>query len=586
MGIQSAVKSPLTIGRQRAVLSRFSGRHLLGVSILTAFIAALYTVFSLVYYIRFRDTSYDLVIFDQAIRSYSHFHLGISIIKGVHNGFGPHFSVLGDHFSPILATLAPLYWVYNGPQTLVIAQAVLFSLAIPPLWLFTRRAFGGGGWKATTSAYLVCAAYGLSWPIAEAAAFDFHEAAFAPVLIAIALERIQAGRLRSALIALGFLLLVKEDMGLLVAGIGLYLLVSFTPTLPRQRLVALGLLVGGLAYSMFAVYVLIPAFGGRADYYWAYSSLGNNVPQVLAHILRHPLSAIKMIFRPWYKTRTIKWLLAAFGFLPLLSPITLAVLPLLLERMLNSQFPSWWLMKFQYNAYIVVLLICAAVDTAARLDRWATTNRWATKMWAIMTARPEQAVEPLAAATPAPALAAATPETLADAPAADVASPATEVPVRAPRTRALDSRKLGAGVVSLALCFGMFGASIYAIKAIPESPLKQMVHAGFYEQTRRTRAATAAVNAVPSGVVVEAANDLGPSLSSRDTVLLWDGEHAPLGSPWIIADTRLKVMTFDDLAAQRARVALLIRSGYKVVFQRNGYWVLHRVSGHSAGATS
>ena len=104
------------------------------------------------------------------------------------------------------------------------AQAVLFALAIPPLWVFTRRAFGGGG-KATAAAYLVSVAYALSWPIASALAFDFHEVAFAPVLTAVALERLQAGRLRTALIALGALLLVKEDMGLLVAGIGVYLAV-------------------------------------------------------------------------------------------------------------------------------------------------------------------------------------------------------------------------------------------------------------------------------------------------------------------------------------------------------------------------
>ena len=142
----------------------------------------------------FRDSSYDLVIFDQAMRSYAHFQPGISIIKGVHNGFGPHFSVLGDHFSPILAALAPLYWIHDGPQTLLVAQSVLFALAIPPLWIFTRRAFGGCGWKATTAAYLICIAYGLSWPLAGAAGFDFHEVAFAPVLTAIAMERFQAGR--------------------------------------------------------------------------------------------------------------------------------------------------------------------------------------------------------------------------------------------------------------------------------------------------------------------------------------------------------------------------------------------------------
>ena len=46
------------------------------------------------------------------------------------------------------------------------------------------------------------------------------------MLIAVALERLQAGRLRTALIALAALLLVKEDMGLLVAGIGIYLAVA------------------------------------------------------------------------------------------------------------------------------------------------------------------------------------------------------------------------------------------------------------------------------------------------------------------------------------------------------------------------
>lgn len=80
---------------------------------------------------------------------------GISIIKGDHNGFGPNFSVLGDHFSPIIAILAPFYWIYNGPQTL------MFALAVPPLRVHTRRAFGGerSGRTAVAAAYCVSAAY-------------------------------------------------------------------------------------------------------------------------------------------------------------------------------------------------------------------------------------------------------------------------------------------------------------------------------------------------------------------------------------------------------------------------------------------
>jgi uncharacterized membrane protein len=566
MGIQSAVKSPLWVGRQRAALSRSSAVHIGGVGILTALIAAIYSVFALVLYARFRDSSYDLVIFDQAVRSYAHFHPGISIIKGVHNGFGPHFSVLGDHFSPILAALAPLYWIYSGPQTLLIAQAVLFALAIPPLWVFTRRAFGGGGWKATSAAYLICVAYGLSWPLAEAVAFDFHEVAFAPVLTAIALERFQAGRLRSALIALGALLLVKEDMGLLVAGIGLYLAVSLTPTVHRQRIVGIALIVVGVAYTAFATYILIPAFGGRADYYWAYASLGSDVPQVVLHIIRHPLSSLRTVFAPGSKARTIKWLVGAFCFLPLLSPIALAAVPLLLERMLNSKFPNWWVLHYQYNAYLLVILVCAAVDTAARLDRWAT------RAWnALAARRTPLAVTSAGAVTTTGAPAGAT----AGTPREVTAGPAPEFGAGA--------RRAGAGVAALGICFAIFAASVYTV---PRFPLKQVVQASFYQQTTRTRAAAAADDAVPSGVVVEAANDLGPELSSRDTVLLWDGEHPPLGSPWIVADVKRHEMTFANVTAQRARVALLLRSGYKIVFERDGYLVLHRESQRASRANT
>jgi uncharacterized membrane protein len=106
---------------------RWRNPHLIAVGALTVVMAGLYCVFALAQFYTFRTSSYDLVIFDEAVRSYSHFLPGTSIIKGLHNGFGPHFSELGDHWSPILAALAPLYWIFSGPQTLLVAQAVLFA---------------------------------------------------------------------------------------------------------------------------------------------------------------------------------------------------------------------------------------------------------------------------------------------------------------------------------------------------------------------------------------------------------------------------------------------------------------------------
>jgi uncharacterized membrane protein len=573
--------------RAVARLWRWDRTHVIGVGALTAVIAAIYSLYALILFDTYRESNYDLVIFDQAIRSYSRFHLGISIIKGLHDGFGPNFSVLGDHFSPIDMALAPLYWIWDGPQTLLVAQAVLFALAIPWLWVFTRRAMGGSGRKATAAAYLACVGYGLSWPLAAAVAFDYHEVAFVPVLTAIALERLQAGRLRSALIALGVLLLVKEDMGLLVAGIGVFLAVSVSPTVRRQRLVGLILVVVGIGYTLFATDVLIPAFGGRANYYWAYSHLGNNVPQVISHLLHHPGQFFQLMVTPSVKLRTWKWLFAAFCFLPLLSPLTLAALPLLVERMLaDPQYSHWWGTHFQYNAFIVTILVFAAVDGAVRLDRWAT------RAWRYLEAR-RPVGGPVSSPEVAPAEAAGAGSLAAPVVAAPVTAAVDETPSAGAGTGTTDAgggageavtdtsgvlrpvRRIGTGVVGLACCAAICAAGFFTV---PDFALGRMLRASFYQMTPREEAIAAADAMVPSGVVVAAANFVGSELSGRDTVLMWDGDGyaSPYAAPWVVADIHRNELGFATLADQRADVALLQSHGYRVLFRSYGIIVLHR----------
>jgi uncharacterized membrane protein len=536
MGIRATVESTLARhGGGEQAGSRRSG-HALGVAALTALVAAGYCVFALAQYYTFRDAADDLVIFDQAVRSYAHFQAGTSIFIGLHLGFGPHFPLLANHWSPILISLAPLYWIYNGPQTLLVAQAVLFAAAIPPLWLFTRRAFGGGR-KAVAAAYLVSVAYALSWPIASALAFNFHEVAFAPVLMAVALERLQAGRLRAALIALGILLLVKEDMGLFVAGVGLYLAVARPRVVSRQRLVATILIVAGVAYTWFAADVLIPAVGGHANGYWDYDSLGPNVPQAAWHVITHP-GSLSVLVTPRVKLFTMLWLVGAFCFLPLLSPITLATLPLLLERMLANTSANWWVTPFQYNAYLVIVLACAAVDGAARLDRF------------LARARQRRAT-------------------------AAAAAEAAEGPS--------DSR--GTGTAGLACAAALCAVAVFLVPRFAFGPA---LHPSFYHRDGEMKAIAAADALVPSGVIVAAVNKAGSQLSARDTVVLWDGDGGtpPLLASWVVANIRHKQFTFHTVAEQKQRVAFLERNGYKVVFFRHGYVVLHRTGSPGASASS
>ena len=483
------------------------------VGALTVAAACVYCLDSLVLLRRFLATTFDLVIFDQGIRGYAHVAAPVSIARGISDGEGAHFMLLADHWSPALALLAPLYWIHDRPATLLVAQGVLFALAIPPLWAYTRRRLCAG------PAYFTCVAYALSLPVMEAVIFDFHEVAFVPALTALMVERFDAGKRWHGIAAAAALLLVKEDMGLLVAGFGGYLLLARWRS---EKWTGLGLVAGGIFATWAATRLLIPAFGGSATFYWAYGQFGSTLGSALLNVITHPLHALHVFVTPWVKVRTMVGLLAMFGFLPLASPMVVAVLPLLAERMLASGYPLWWQAKFQYNAFLVMMLCCAAVDGAARLQRhwpqrWNTvlTYPWSRPAWL----RRDGAPWP----------------------------PAT--------------------LWAAAICAA-------ALVYLPSSPFGPLLKPGFYGVNARMRAAAAAIAHVPAGVEVEAANNIGPRLSGRDTVLLLDG--TPRWAPWVVGDTIGLDFPFCTPSQQAEEVAYLRANGYTQVFADRGYVVLHR----------
>ncbi|WUH96996.1 DUF2079 domain-containing protein [Spirillospora sp. NBC_00431] len=469
--------------------------------------AVLYAAYSLMRLRAFRSGSYDLVIFDQAIRSYSRFDLPVAMVKGVHNEFGPDFSVLGDHFSPILVLLAPLYWIHDGPETLLLAQAVLLALAIVPIWRFTERRLGA------RAGCCAAGAYALSWPIAEALAFDFHEVAFVPLLSALMVERHDAGRRGQATVAAFVLLLVKEDMGLLLAGFGLYLLTRYErrprrlrDLLPRgDRREGLAYVVVGLAATWVCSRVIIAAFGGDRDYYWAYGALGPDLPHAAVHALTHPWDVVAVLGTPPQKVLTMALVVLPLLLLPLISPLTLTALPLLAERMLNSRFSNWWEPHYHYNAFIVAVLVLAAVDGAVRLRG--------------------------------------------------------KVPALGRAPSALPAVAI---LAAMAVC-------------VPFFAYRHLADPALWARNERARAAAAAASRIPDGALVEAANGVGPALTSRARVLLWDERSR--GAPWVVANVGRLEFPFPSVADQRRRVGELAAEGYREVFRQDGYIVLRRTPG-------
>ena len=326
--------------------------------------AVVYGVFSFLNHLHYNSGT-DLAIFDQAIWNYSRFQAPTSTFL---SPFG-YDNILGDHFTPILIALAPLYWIWENVGVLLIAQALLLAASIVPVYVFCRRRLG------RTGGYLMAFAYASFWGIASAVAFGFHEVAFVPLLLGLILLAVEDRRWRTFAVLILALLLVKENMAVLVAFIGLYVGIT-----QREWRTAAVTAVAGITWFVLATDVIQPLFVDGRDYrHWMYGAIGRDLTSALANIVTHPVRLPRVFFSGAFdpgpawasstKAGTLGITFAPFFGLALLSPIGLLALPLLLERMLAGN-PWLWTPYLHYSLTIAPVLVMGSADALARLARW------------------------------------------------------------------------------------------------------------------------------------------------------------------------------------------------------------------------
>ncbi|MDQ7806376.1 DUF2079 domain-containing protein [Amycolatopsis sp. A133] len=275
----------------------------------------------------FDASGFDLGIFEQAVRSYAHGHWPVSDL------LGPGTPTLGDHFHPILALLAPCYLLWPSPGCLLVAQALLFALSAVPV---TRCAILVLGSRRGA---LVGAGYVLSWGLLSAVNFDFHEVCFAVPMLAFTAEHLLHGRWRPAVWCALPLVLVKEDLPLTLAAVGVVLVLN------RQRRLGWTVLVFGVAASALLFLVVLPALNPAG----AYAHGGGFNPFSGAIV----------------KVSMLLALLVPTAFAALRSPLLLLAVPTLLWRLVSAN-DRYWGMGYHYSAVLMPVVFLAGVHGARR----------------------------------------------------------------------------------------------------------------------------------------------------------------------------------------------------------------------------
>ena len=298
--------------------------------------------------------AYDLGIFDQVVWATLHGAPLRSSIKG-------DLSILGDHFSPVLALLAPLYLLWDDPRCLLVVQTAAIAAGVVPAYRLARRRFD------PPLALCFAAAYLAYPPTRNVNGYDFHPVALViPLLLAAALW-LEEGRTGWFLAALGLATCCQENVPLVVAGWGAAL-VAFRP---RRPLLGATLAAAGLATFLLLVLVVIPRFGGaeRFGYLSRYGHLGESLPAILRTLLTRPWLVLQHLVWPPPKIEYLLRVLGPLAFLPLLRGgwrWLLPVAPVLLQNTL-ARYPPMYSVAFQYTAPMTPFLFLGALDGARGL---------------------------------------------------------------------------------------------------------------------------------------------------------------------------------------------------------------------------
>jgi uncharacterized membrane protein len=306
-----------------------------------------YAAISIYRHDHFGSGAFDLGVQDQTVWGYSQLAIIPNTVEMIGN-------LLGDHFHPILMTVAPLYWIWNDARVLLVVQAALLAAAGIPIFWWARTQLGLAAAIAVEIAYLIF------WGILSGVVFDFHHIAFAVPALSFALYAVLTRNNRLFWAMLVVALLTRENVALTFAALGLYLIVA-------QRRWQLGLTVMAVCIAWFVtvVEVIMPAIAGTPYRHWTYDALGNGPGSAFAYVVAHPIASLELLFNNRIKLKLWGGLLGAWLLLPIASPIFLVAIPSLLERLWSSN-PALWSASFDYSMLIAPILAFASIDTLRR----------------------------------------------------------------------------------------------------------------------------------------------------------------------------------------------------------------------------
>lgn len=285
-------------------------------------------------------SAYDFGLYEQGVWLLSRFESPFVTLMGR--------NLFGDHSSFVLLLVAPLYWVFESTTLLLVVQAAVIAAGAIPIHLATRQVTGNGALGFLFGLlYLLHPA--TSWTALE----NFHPDAFLGLFVAMVWWSILTRRTVWFWVSVALALSVKEDVGIVLVGIGLWLAVR------REWRRAIALAVVSLVTMATMLFVVMRSFTGvsfRNSWRIPFGGVGGFLRKIFTSP-RDVFDHFRSDGRPYYLFQ----MLAPTGFVFLRAPLLTASAFLVLFVNVLSTF--WYQYHVEYH-YSIVAVPSIVVGTA------------------------------------------------------------------------------------------------------------------------------------------------------------------------------------------------------------------------------
>ena len=273
---------------------------------------------------------------------------------------GDQLNRLGAHVDPLVAAFAPLWWIWPSPTMLLVVQAVAITLgAVPVFWLARKHL------RSERIAALFAFVYLLYPPVQWLALDDFHPVALACPLLLYGLWYLDEERLLAALPFLVLAVLTKEEVGLVVAGLGVWYWLA-----RGHRRAGVAIAACGVFVTAFFLGVVMPHFrGGEApEFYGRYDAIGGSPLGILETAVTDPLILLRAVTEGRDLTYLLQLSLPLVGLFLAAPTLLIPALPELAANVLSGTVTQTSI-ELHYTAAIVPFLVAGAIFGAARFPR-------------------------------------------------------------------------------------------------------------------------------------------------------------------------------------------------------------------------